>query len=278
MRVTGPAELGRARRARRRPAQQRDLRHDDRVDLREHGHRDRAARARTRTAARPRPASIRSPPRRTPSDDCASGGLTAADPDALRQGPGHPRPLQGERQPQRPVRHVERARAASRPTRSGSPNFLYTPGDLSTDLDDRRADGEARLHPRLHQLRGRCRSSTRSRPASSRAWARPAPRSRSPTAQTSAGRAARLRLVRAGHRHARDRAREAGAAAGGSRSPPRRATSPARSSPISVVSIRPCEAVSRWSHERFEQKLAGTARRSPTGTRGRTSPRPCRST
>ena len=44
--VIGPAVLGRPRQARRHAAPQRDLRHDAPVDLREHGHRGRAARAR----------------------------------------------------------------------------------------------------------------------------------------------------------------------------------------------------------------------------------------
>ena len=115
------AVLGRPRRARRHPAQQRHLRHDDPVDLREHGHRGRAARARRR----------RRQARRRPGVDPFTGAgrharptatraaCTADAADAVRQGPRHPRPLHGERQLRRARRaQLERARRAE-PTERG---------------------------------------------------------------------------------------------------------------------------------------------------------------
>ena len=128
------AALGRARRARRRPAQQRHLRHDPPVDLREHGHRRRPARARRRRRQPDRAGRrTRSTPRcLRPVAELRLGRHRRRPADAVRQGHRHPRPPGRERQLRRPAgRHARRRSAGSRTDRVNIAAFLYSPGDLS---------------------------------------------------------------------------------------------------------------------------------------------------
>ena len=109
-------------------AQQRDLRHDDR-------------RRPTRTWASRSPARPRrrngkpTAPGRRPVQGPARpldtllrlGGYQGEHADALRQRHGHARPLQGERQPRRPVRQVGARSSGRRPARSASPTSSTRP-------------------------------------------------------------------------------------------------------------------------------------------------------
>ena len=140
----------------------------------------------------------------------------------------------------------------------------------------RHPDREARQHAALHQPRGRRRSTTRSPPAPSPAWARRAPRSRSPTARRAPA-ARRLRLDRARLRHPRHRPGQADPRLGPARHPGGRATSPARSSPTSAASTRSCAARSRSPSDRLEAS-GPSATLGPARLAGPTSPRTCRST
>ena len=120
--------------ARRHPAQQRHLRHDDPVDLREHGHRGRAARPDTPDG---KPTAPGVDPFKAPGRHArraaSRGGLQGQAPDALRQGHrGHPRPPARERQLRRRRGHVGRASRGRRPS----------------DVDDRRLPLRARATSR----------------------------------------------------------------------------------------------------------------------------------
>ena len=130
-----PAELGRARRARRHPAQQRDLRHDDPVDLREHGHRRRAARARRRRRqpdrARRRP--VR--PRRVDTSDRLRLAAACRPPTPTLCDKGMRRPTATTRRTTttaaRRASWTRRGARPGRPSEVGIADFLYAPGDLS---------------------------------------------------------------------------------------------------------------------------------------------------
>ena len=188
------APLGRARRARRRPAQQRHLRHD-------------ASSRPTRTWASPSRCSRPT----TPTAHPTAPGVDPFDPAVAFD----PSPNCDSRRPHR--RRRRRCATRASPTHGhlaendnfGGPQgdtlddaerrrrhrpvdiagFLYTPGDLSMIEHDRHPDGDAGpAGARSPTSTAPSTCTTRSRRARTRARARRARRSRSPTARTSTGR------------------------------------------------------------------------------------------
>ena len=159
MRVIGLPYWGVHVEARRQAAQQRDLRHDDPVDLREHGHRGRAARARRRqTASRTAPGRQPVHGAGRPLASAASrAALQAPSADAVRPAACvDARPL-----PENDNYGGPRGRRWTAPTRRRRPSEV---GDRRLplrarrpvdDRDDRHPDGEARRRPALHQPRRR---------------------------------------------------------------------------------------------------------------------------
>ena len=115
-------------------------------------------------------------------------------------------------------------------------------------------------HARLHQPRRARRSTTRSRRAASRAWARPAPPSRSPTARRARGRKLDFDSSELGIGTPGDRPGEADARLGPAGDRGGRASSPVRSSPTSAASTPGCAERSRSPSDQLE---ATTGRRRP---------------
>ena len=246
MRVTGLPVLGRARRSRAtscaatRPTTRRSSR-----PTRTWASRSRCSRPTTPTASRPRPGvDPFTAPTRHVRRAATSGGLEAATPTLCDKGIGHPRPPTRERQ-------LRRARAAPGTRRAGQPtnevgiaDFLYAPGDLSTismtgvptvklgtTLSFTNLEGAAIYHT-VTSCAFPCLGPTGAA---------------FPLAdgETSTGRQLDFDSSELGFGTPGDRPGQADAATGTCRSPRRRATSPARSSPTSAASTRSCAARSR---------------------------------
>ena len=198
-----------------------------------------------------------------PSEALRSGGLRAARPTLCPNGVlRDARPLRRERQLRRAARAtLGRGRGRGRPTRSRSPTSSTRRATCRTIETTRHPDGEAGPNAAVHQRRRRGdlphghvvrvpvprpdRDGVPARRRRRRAWA-----GRSTSTRPSSASAC-----------PRSAAAKNELDSGACRSPRRRATSPARSSPTSAASIRRCGAPSR-----SPIRSAGTQRKSRSGS------------